>query len=115
MDEESPTTPQSDDETGNDNLDDEASIPDGLDFPGEQAHIVQRAMGLVMGVVGPMGNPLIRRLTSDHITLWLNNRENDARRAHSAGNSDRWLTAWFGTLILVAAVGIIVFFGIRET
>lgn len=112
MNEEGQIVPQSDDD--NDDLDDETSVLDDLANPGEE-HIVRRAMGLVMGVVGPAGNPLLRQFTSDHITLWLNNRENDARRAHSAGNSERWLTAWFGTLILAAAVGLIVFFGIRET
>ena len=72
-------------------------------------------MGLVMGVAGPAGNPLLRRFTSDHITLWLNNRENDARRSHSAANFERWMALWFGTLILATAVGLIVLFGIRET
>lgn len=118
MDEESQIVPQSD-EADND-------APDDLDDIGNEAHLVQRAIGLAMSVVGSTSSPLISRFTSEHITQFLNNRENDslrsherreneAQRAHSAGNSERWLTAWFGTLILVAAVGLIVFFGIRET
>ena len=118
MDEESQIVPQSDD---GDN-----GAPDDLEDIESEAHLVQRAIGLVMSVVGPTSSPLISRFTPEHITQFLNSRENDslrshersendARRAHSAGNSERWLTAWFGTLILAAAVGLIVFFGIRET
>ena len=118
MDEESQIVPQSDD-GNNDALDD-------LEDTGNEAHLVQRAIGLMMSVVGPTSSPLISRFTPEHITQFLNSRENDslrshersendARRAHSAGNSERWMAVWFGTLILGAAVGLIVFFGIRET
>ena len=115
MDEEGEITPRGEEETDNDAIDDRASTIDGLAIPQEEANIVQRALGLVMGVVGPTGNPLLRRITSDHITQWLNNRENADRRAHSAANFERWILVWFGTIILVAAVGLIVLFGIRET
>ena len=107
MDEESQIAPQSDD--GNNDA------PDDLENIGDEAHIVQRAIGLAMSVVGPTSSPLMSRFTPEHITQFLNSRENDslrsheksendARRAHSAGNSE-----------LAAAVGLIVFFGIRET
>lgn len=96
------------------------------DVPPERVRGIRSALNLVLGVRAPASNPLGERITSEHITQALNNRENDsrrisenrendARRAHSAANSERWLSAWFGTLILFAAIGLIVFFGIRET
>ena len=111
MDEESQIVPQSDD---GDN-----EPPDDLEDIGNEAHLVQRAIGLMMSVVGPTSSPLINRFTSEHITQFLNNRENDSLRSHerreNQSRRSHWTVIWFGTLILFAAVGLIVFFGMQET
>ena len=70
---------------------------------------------MFMGISRPPSDPIRRRITSEHITQILENQERSGQRNHSSENSDRWLFVWFGTLILAAAVGLIVFFGIRET
>ena len=126
MDEERQITRQTDDSHENGDLDEEGLLSDDLEIPEQEERVIRQAIGMFMGFARPASNPLLSRFTSEHITQILNARENnslrshergesEARRAHSAGNSERWLAAWFGTLILAAAVGLIIFFGIRET
>ena len=77
-------------------------------LPPEQHRGLQSVLSLVMGISGPSTDPARDRITWEHISQALNHRENESRRSH-------WTVIWFGTLILIAAVGLIVFFGIRET
>ncbi len=102
-------------ESDDDNI--EAMLPDEFlgNLPSEHQRRIGSTLGLSVGISGPIQDPISERITSEHITQVLDNRENAALRAHKAGRSERWLAAWFGTLILAAAVGLIVFFGIRET
>ena len=81
---------------------------DLANLPPEQQRGIQSVLSLVMGISGPPSDPARDRITSEHISQALNHRENESRRSH-------WTVIWFGTLILLAAVGLIVFFGIRET
>lgn len=84
-------------------------------LPPEQRSVFRSALSMFMGISRPPSDPIRRRITSEHITQILENQERSGQRNHSSENSDRWLFVWFGTLILAAAVGLIVFFGIRET
>lgn len=117
MSEENRQSEQPDNETSITGQDGEIFPTDRPDInvPDEQGGILRRALNVFMGFAEPDRNSFLNRLSPEHISQMLNIRENDARRAHSTGNSERWLAAWFGTLILAAAVGLIVFFGIRET
>ena len=86
-----------------------AELQDDLsNLPPEQQRGLQSVLSLVMGISGPPSDPTRDRITSEHISQALNHRENESRRFY-------WTIIWFGTLILAAAVGLIVFFGIRET
>lgn len=86
-----------------------AELQDDLaNLPPEQQRGLQSVLSLVMGIPGPPSDPTRDRITSEHISQVLNHRENESRRSH-------WTIIWFGTLILAAAVGLIIFFGIRET
>ena len=106
---------RSNDEIGNGGIEGDNTSSDDLEISEEEARFIQRATGMIMGVGGFTENPLSRLFTSEHITQSLNQRENDSRRAHSSANFERWIAVWFGTAILAAAVGLIIFFGIRET
>ena len=124
MSEESRQPEQADSETGSTGEGNEilqTDKPDDSDAQvpyGPQA-MLQRALNVFMGFAEPGRNSFVNRLTPAHISQMLEIRESDARRAHESEISERrhttWLTVWFGTLILLAAVGLIVFFGIRET
>ena len=108
-----PHEPDSDDF---DDGDDQFPIPKEMldSLPPEQRSVFRSALSMSMGIFRPPTDPIRRRITSEHITQILENQEKSDQRYHSSENSDRWLLAWFGTMGVLATIGLTLFFGIRE-
>ena len=92
------------------------SIPEEVlqAVPREHRQAVVRAITSITQFAGPALNPLFQRLTSEHVSKIIDNRENQSVREHGADGSRRnYQFAYFlvgGTV----AVGLIVFFTLTD-
>ena len=119
MDEEGQLTGQPDEPDGSADLGEGELLSDALNVPPQEERVIRQAVSMFAGFARSTSNPLLNRFTSEHVTQLLNARENDSQRSHERRENEsrrsHWTIIWFGTLVLFAAVSLIVFFGIRET
>lgn len=98
------------------NLEDELPIPPELleGMPPERRRLFTQAFSSITHFAGPVFNPVLRRITSEHITQIIDNAEARNSREAEAEKSNRRYQ--FGHFIvgLAALVFLLVFFTLRE-
>ena len=65
-------------------------------------------------VAGPIFNPIVHRVTSDHITQVINNTEAQSSRDAEAAKSNRRYQFVYFIVALAALLFLLVFFTVRE-
>ena len=88
------------------------SIPEEVleAVPQEHRQAVVRAMTSITQFAGPALNPLFQRLTSEHVSKIIDNRENQSVREHGADGSGRKYQFAYFLVGSCVTVGLIVFF-----
>ena len=76
--------------------------------------IITRAFSSITQVGGPVFNPVLRRITSEHITQIIHNSEAQSNRDAEADKANRRYQFAYFVLGLTALIFLLVFFTIRE-
>lgn len=107
-------SPRDDGDSGDSSA--EHPIPSDLleSVPPEHRPAVFRAFSSVTQLAGPIFNPIFQRITSDHISRIIDNRENESVREHEADGSRRKYQFAYAILVSIIIVGLIVFFTLSD-
>ena len=89
--------------------------PEVLDnMPPEIRSEVVRAFSSITQVAAPILNPVLQRVTSDHLTQIINNVDTQSDRDAEAEKSNRRYQFAYFFVTIVVILGLLVFFAIRE-
>ena len=89
--------------------------PEVLDnMPPEMRSEVTRAVSSITQVAAPIFNPVLQRVTSDHLTQIINNVDTQSDREAEAEKSNRRYQFAYFFVTIVVILGLLVFFAIRE-
>ena len=89
--------------------------PEVLDnMPPEMRSEVTRAVSSITQVAAPIFNPVLQRVTSDHLTQIINNVDTQSDREAEAEKSNRRYQFAYFFVAIVVILGLLVFFAIRE-
>ena len=104
-------------QSGNDlEQEDEFPIPSELleGMPPEGRRAFTQAFSSITQFAGPVFNPVLRRITSEHITQVLNSSEAQSNREAEAERSNRRFQFGYFVIGLAALLFLLVFFTLRE-
>jgi hypothetical protein len=75
---------------------------------------ITEEFSMLAGVSGQLVNPIIDKVTSEHISKTIDNAEAENKRESEAGYSIRRYTFLYFVVGLSAVLALIIFFGVRE-
>ena len=78
--------------------------------PPEHRRAVISAVSSFTQLAGPVLNPIFQRITSDHVSSIIDNRENESIREHEADKSRRKYQFWYFLIAICVVVGLILLF-----
>ena len=108
--------PSSEGEAGQRLTEQESGLPPEVleNLPPEARREVIRAFSMMTGFTGPVVNPALNRITSEHINKIIDYTEADSRRESESESSIRKYAFAYFALELCALLALILFFGVRE-